>query len=110
MNTIDEFYRSHCLRCYNYQKKYKEEHKEQQKARDKEYRENNKEYIKQKQKEKNPERRVCEYCKWDVLTHTCSKQCKSQNHLLNIKMIEEGLDEKYNRQARDEVFRGVSKS
>ena len=44
-----------------------------------------------------------------VLKYTWNKHCKSQNHLLNINMIEEGLSEKEYRKARDEIFRGVWK-
>ena len=109
VRNIDDFYKSQCLRCYNYQRKYDAEHKEDKQQKSKEYKEKNKEFINQKQRERNHERRFCEYCKWEVLKHTRSKHCKSLNHLLNIKMIEEGLDEQSYRQARDEIFRGVWK-
>ena len=109
VKSIDDFYKSQCLRCYNYQKKYYEDNREKVNARIKECKERRPEHYKEKQREREKPRVFCEYCQWDVLKYTWNKHCKSQNHLLNIKMIEEGLDESYYRKARDEIFRGVWK-
>ena len=104
---IDDFYKSQCSRCYNYQKNYYQENSEKVIAKINEGRDKKPEQYAKWKKEYNQRRTPCPFCKWDVLTHTWNKHIKSQNHLLNVKMVEEGLDEAYYKKARDEIFRGV---
>ena len=49
VKSIDDFYKSQCLRCYNYQKKYYEDNKEKVNARIKECKERRPEHYKEKQ-------------------------------------------------------------
>ena len=68
---INEFYKSHCRTCHDYNTTYRD-----------------------KNKHRAPIEQYCEFCKYDVLKKNWKAHSVTKNHLLNKRIVEEVMDEK----------------